>query len=420
MPSTRYPFRKANSERRSKFCSHDDIDICCSIGASLSIESSYSNQSTSPTNVIRSREERRHRCGKTKGDRSSAPEHCSHHPRISRDDLADPHYYNPPAKKLLSTCVITFEFDISLQGSICLKWPDLAESYDLFLRFQPSALHLIGTIMRRFDFFMFGFLILGSEAFLSKSPLSSSAVTVGSLGKIEDASSYSSPSSSSSALQVIAGTKTAEQRARRKELLSRNGPYFRLDRLEGGVEFGSTAKLVTKLTDEPNLEGISEWLSDGRGMALSIWDEDLISELGDALYRLQLMKLQFVTIQLSPSVDVEMWTQRRKEDGSPLFMLQSVDFDPNIELLPGVGLSASSLGIQIEVVGQLRPSKDGKGVTGGISFATRGNLPPPMRLLPEPALKAASDTINDTIVQFAIKSFQAGAIQKYEEFKKAQ
>jgi len=40
--------------------------------------------------------------------------------------------------------------------------------------------------------------------------------------------------------------------------------------------------------------------------------------------------------------------------------------------------------------------------------------------LPEPALKAASDTINDTIVQFAIKSFQAGAIQKYEEFEKAQ
>jgi hypothetical protein len=221
------------------------------------------------------------------------------------------------------------------------------------------------------------------------------------------------------------GTQTPEQRARRKELLSRNGPYFKLDRFQGGrVEFGSTAKLVTKLLeddddDTPNPEGIAEWLFDGRGLAMSIWDEELMTDLGNSVYRLQVMKLQFVTIQLSPSVDMQMWTQKRKEDGSPLFLLQSVGFDPNIELLPGVGVSASSLGLTIEVSGQLRASKDGRGVTGLISFATTGALPPPMRLLPEPLLKLASDTINETIVQFAIQSFQKGAIQNYKEFQKA-
>lgn len=221
---------------------------------------------------------------------------------------------------------------------------------------------------------------------------------------------------------VITGTQTPEQRTRRKELLNRNGPYFQFDRLnDGRVEFGSTAKLVTKLLDndgdESSGDGISEWLMDGRGLALSIWNNDLLTEIGDSVYRLQTMNLQFVTIQLAPSVDMRMWTQTRKSDGSPLFMLQSVGFDPNIQIFPGVGVSAKSLGITIEVSGQLRPSKDGKGVTGLISYATTGNLPPPMRLLPEPVLKLASDTINDTIVEFAIQSFQKGAIQNFKEFR---
>ena len=100
----------------------------------------------------------------------------------------------------------------------------------------------------------------------------------------------------------------------------------------------------------------------------------------------------------------------------PVFSLQSVNFDPNIQVLPGLRISADSLGIIIEVVGELRPTKDGKGVVGDIAFQTSGELPPPMRLLPEPALKAASDTINKTIVNFAIQSFQKGATAKYREF----
>lgn len=208
--------------------------------------------------------------------------------------------------------------------------------------------------------------------------------------------------------------------ARRRELLARNGPFFKLDRFQGAVEFGSSAKLTTKLDNSANLDGISEWLSDGRGLALSIWDEKLMTDLGDNIYRLNTMKLQFVTIQLSPSVDMKMWTEMEDSQNLPLFSLQSVGFDPNIQILPGVGVSASSLGIKIEVEGELRPTKDGKGVQGKITFATKGNLPPPMRLLPEPALKLASDTINETIVNFAIQSFEKGALKKYKEFQSTQ
>ncbi|KAL3937104.1 MAG: hypothetical protein SGBAC_007712 [Bacillariaceae sp.] len=216
---------------------------------------------------------------------------------------------------------------------------------------------------------------------------------------------------------------SAARESRRKELLSRNGPFFQLNRFKGSVEFGSSAQLVTVLNKgsnqnkEEDLEKISEWLSDGRGLALSIWDESLMTVLNDNLYRLQTMKLQFVTIQLSPQVDMKMWTQNDSANNNmPTFSLQSVGFDPNIQLLPGVGVPASSLGIQIDVDGELKPTLDGKGVEGKISFATQGILPPPMRMLPEPALKLASNTINETIVKFAIRSFEEGASKQYQEF----
>jgi hypothetical protein len=80
-------------------------------------------------------------------------------------------------------------------------------------------------------------------------------------------------------------------------------------------------------------------------------------------------------------------------------------------------VTAESLGIVIEVVGELIPSKDGDGVTGKISFATSGDLPPPLLLLPDQVLKMASDTINDSVAQFAIQSFQSGAIAQYTKFR---
>lgn len=226
--------------------------------------------------------------------------------------------------------------------------------------------------------------------------------------------------SRTAALNAMSRGQTVRPASRRRELLARNGPFFKLDRFQGGVEFGSSAKLITKLDNTANLDGIAEWLSDGKGLALSIWDEKLMKDLGNNIYRLNTMKLQFVTIQLAPSVDMIMKTDIDKKQNVPIFSLRSVGFDPNISILPGVGVSAESLGVYIEVEGELQPTKDGKGVEGKISFSTKGKLPPPMRLLPEPALKLASDKINETIVNFAIQSFQKGAVKKYKEFQLTQ
>ena len=148
---------------------------------------------------------------------------------------------------------------------------------------------------------------------------------------------------------------------------------------------------------------------------MSIWDPKLISKLDPQVYRLKLMTLMFVTIQLSPHVDVRMWTG---EGGS--FNLESVAFDPNIQILPGVGVSANSLGITIDVVGELYPLKDGGGVDGKIGFVTSGKLPPPMRLLPESVSKSSLSTINRTISNFAASSFQSGAKSKFNQFLQAE
>ena len=190
--------------------------------------------------------------------------------------------------------------------------------------------------------------------------------------------------------------------------------------------FGATANLVTQLDRSADgADTIREWLRDSDSIAKSIWDENLLRAKGNQIYQLKLMKLQFVTITLQPSVDVRMWTETssssQQQQGTttttPVFALQSVGFEPNLQVLPGVGMDANAFGILIEVAGELRPTKDGKGVTGKIAFQTSGSLPPPMRILPEAVLKAASDTINQTITQFAIQSFQRGATAKYKQFK---
>ena len=197
----------------------------------------------------------------------------------------------------------------------------------------------------------------------------------------------------------------------RQTILSRIGEHFKLDRMRGKIEFGSSSRIQTIL-DGADEASVKRWLSDDRQIAMSIWDPKLIKEIEPKVYRLKLMTLMFVTIQLSPHVDVRMY----EEGQGSMFKLESVAFDPNIQILPGVGVSANQLGILIDVVGELYPSKDGLGVDGKIGFVTKGDLPPPMRLLPEQTLKSSLSTINRTITNFAIRNFQKGAREKFREF----
>ena len=161
---------------------------------------------------------------------------------------------------------------------------------------------------------------------------------------------------------------------------------------------------------------IKQWLSDERKVASGIWDKNLMKNLGNNMYRLELVTLQFLTIQLAPSIDVLMWTENDPVDGDPVFKLESVSYDPNVQVLPGVGLDAKKLDIHIDVVGELRIDSKGTGLSGEIGFVSSGSLLPPMRLLPEPAVKAATGVINKTVANFAVRSFEKGAKEEYAKF----
>jgi Protein of unknown function (DUF1997) len=251
------------------------------------------------------------------------------------------------------------------------------------------------------------------------------------LGNHRSKDLFSTVSTSYSTTRLLAKAvqQTPEQKARRKELLQRDGPHFHVDRLGGTIEFGAAANLVTQLESNPataddSRKVIEKWLADddGRGLAQSIWEEDLVTDLGNGIFRLQTMPLQFVTLQLQPAVDIQMWTQPPGKNKAgrllpPIFKMQSLGFEPNLQILPGMSVTAQSLGLILEVVGDLRPTTDGMGVTGKICFQSKGALPPPLRLLPESALKMAADTINEAVVSFAIASFQKGAKEKYLEYK---
>ena len=127
-------------------------------------------------------------------------------------------------------------------------------------------------------------------------------------------------------------------------------------------------------------------------------------------------------------VDVKMWLDvesRTRPSGAvvniPVFRLHSVGFDTNVSLPPGLGtVSADSLGIDIEVAGELRPAPNGRGLKGRIGFVTRGNLTPPIKILPEGVLRAAGLTVCRTVKDFAVRSFVDGATAKYKSFRRSE
>jgi len=232
--------------------------------------------------------------------------------------------------------------------------------------------------------------------------------------------------STSFALHAVSKTIRGDKFRREKILnppnRSRDGNNFKMERFKGTISFGYTADLITSLPvphSQVKTNVIQKWLSNAERVAFAIWDEQLITEIRSQIYRLQLITLKFITIQLKPTVDVQMWTEMETDthgNEQIVFFLESMDFDPNVQILPGVKFTAESLGIQIDVAGEMRVSSDKQGLTGKIGFVTSGKLPPPLRILPEVALKSAAGVINKQIADFAVKSFEKGATKEFRKF----
>merc|ERR1719491_2324153 len=64
----------------------------------------------------------------------------------------------------------------------------------------------------------------------------------------------------------------------RDTILGRDGEYFKLDRMRGKIEFGSSSLIRTSL-DGSDDASIRRWLSNDDQIAMSIWDPKLIKEI---------------------------------------------------------------------------------------------------------------------------------------------
>ena len=197
----------------------------------------------------------------------------------------------------------------------------------------------------------------------------------------------------------------------RREILTRPSSYMSI--IGSSVSFGATVKLSTKLPTEGKDE-TEVWLRDLDSVATAIWDPTKVTRLPTA-WRLGLISLRFVTIELLPTVDVELLT-RDNSKGDAVFYLSSVAFDPRVKILPGVAIKAEDLGIEINVVGQMKAEGD-EGVVGAIGFETTGKLPLPLRVLPREVLEKAGAAINKQIVKFAEGNFKENAGVVFAEWK---
>jgi len=215
---------------------------------------------------------------------------------------------------------------------------------------------------------------------------------------------------------------------KRKNILNRKGNRFYLDKVKNIIEFGLSAELVTNLTPQAPRRFIEKFVQDEDRIASSLWDSKLRKKIGKQTYRLQLRPLKFVTLQLEPSVDMVMWVEEKNvqttvttskninNDTTPVFYLQSIGFDPNLQLLPGVGFNSESLNINIETCGSMQVSRNGSGLEGKIGFVTSGKLPVPLLLLPESVLKSAADLLSNTVKVFIIQTFEKSVIKEYQNF----
>ena len=72
--------------------------------------------------------------------------------------------------------------------------------------------------------------------------------------------------------KLFATTKQKTWTKREKDnILNRNGEYFKLNRMNGAISFGSSSRIKTTL-DGADKASIRRWLSDDEQIANSIWD----------------------------------------------------------------------------------------------------------------------------------------------------
>jgi hypothetical protein len=87
--------------------------------------------------------------------------------------------------------------------------------------------------------------------------------------------------------------------------------------------------------------------------------------------------------------------------------------------LIGSGLEGVADGIDVRVSARLRPTPPDARICalqGSVEFVCTGDLPPVLRAVPEPALRAAAEAMSRTLINVATERFSKQVPQAYSEW----
>jgi len=203
------------------------------------------------------------------------------------------------------------------------------------------------------------------------------------------------------------------------ELLKSRGYYFDLSDDKRTIAFGETVNLRAQLPCGKTGE-LDNFIRDPIRVASVIWSADKMEKVdsgaASVVYRLQLMRLNFLAIVLSPWVDLKMISKEMQ--GRPQFMMESIGFDPQISVLRS-NITPESLAINIKVAGIMKASPESdQTLVGLVGFRTTGKLPLPLRIVPKRAISKSCELICRTIVASLKKTYVAKVATEFKEFQR--
>ena len=153
---------------------------------------------------------------------------------------------------------------------------------------------------------------------------------------------------------------------------------------------------------------IEHYLRQPQRLVQAITDPSRIEQLAPAHFRLQLRPLQFMMLQLQPQVDLKVWTQ-----GEGTLHLQSLSCEIR-------GAEYLQRSFSLDLAGKLWPHRlsNVTQLQGRADLRVKVDVPPPLKLLPEPVLQKSGRAFLNGILLTIKYRLERQLIQDYRRWVK--
>ncbi len=154
---------------------------------------------------------------------------------------------------------------------------------------------------------------------------------------------------------------------------------------------------------------IEHYLRQPQRLVQAITDPSRIQQVAPSHFRLQLRPLQFMMLRFEPTVDLQVWTQA---EGT--LQLRSLACE-----IRGAEFLAQSF--RLELAGTLSPHRRGTAteLQGKADLKVQVDVPPPLKLLPEPVLESSGRAFLNSILLTIKYRLERQLVQDYHRWVKA-